>query len=87
VLESIGGIARGGFDEGVDSVGYFQSGGLRVECDREVPIELDGDLWGKDRSAEFVYIPGKLTVYAPKDSGIPKWEETLRSLSPWTPNE
>jgi YegS/Rv2252/BmrU family lipid kinase len=87
VLESIGGIARGGFDEKVDSVGYFQSSGLRVECDREVPIEVDGELWGTASSADFVSIPGKLPVFAPKGSGIPKWEEMLRSLSPWTPNE
>lgn len=87
VLESIGGIARGGFDENVDSVGYFQSNGLRVECDREVPVEVDGELWGKTNVAEFMNIPEKLRVCAPEGPGLPRWEEVLRSLSPWTANE
>lgn len=87
VLESIAGIARGGFDENVDSVGYFQSSGLRVECDREVPIEVDGELWGQSNVAEFSNIPKKLKVCAPGGAGIPKWEEVLRSLSPWTASE
>ncbi len=87
VADSLAGLVRGGFDENMDTVGYFQSRGLRVECDREIPVEVDGELWGKTRVANFKNIPEKLQVLAPKDAGIPKWEEMLRALSPWTPNK
>lgn len=87
VTDSLAGLARGGFDENMDTVGYYQSSGLRVECDRDIPVEVDGELWGKTRTAFFKNIPEKLKVFAPKDAGMPKWEEMLRALSPWTPNK
>lgn len=87
VADSLAGLVRGGFDDNMDTVGYFQSSGLRVDCDREVPVEVDGELWGKTRSATFENIPEKLEVLAPKDAGMPKWEEMLRALSPWAPNK
>lgn len=87
VADSLAGLVRGGFDENVDTVGYYQSSGLRVDCDREVPVEVDGELWGKTQSTTFVNIPEKLKVLAPKDAGMPKWEEMLRALSPWTANK
>lgn len=87
VADSLGGLVRGGFDENMDTVGYYQSGGLRVECDREIPVEVDGELWGKTQTATFKNITEKLKVLAPKDAGMPKWEEMLRALSPWTPNK
>ena len=58
-----------------------------MECDREVPVEVDGELWGKAQVASFENIPEKLKVLAPKDAAMPKWEEVLRALSPWTPNK
>ena len=87
VMDTVAGIARGGFDEKMGTVDYFQSSGLRVECEREVPVEVDGELWGKTQSASFVNVPKKLQVLAPKDVGMPKWEEMLRALSPWNSNK
>lgn len=87
VADSLAGLVRGGFDENVDTVGYYQSSGLRVDCDREVPVEVDGELWGKTQSTTFLNVPEKLKVLAPKDAGMPKWEEMLRALSPWTANK
>ena len=87
VADSLAGLARGGFDEKMETVGYHQSSGLRVECDRDIPVEVDGELWGKTRIVKFTNIPEKLKVLAPKDAGMPKWEEMLRALSPWTPNK
>ncbi|GHC51291.1 diacylglycerol/lipid kinase family protein [Roseibacillus persicicus] len=87
VTDTLAGLARGGFDENMDTVGYYQSSGLRVECDRDIPVEVDGELWGKTRVAVFENIPEKLKVLAPKDAAMPKWEEMLRALSPWTPNK
>ncbi len=87
VADSLGGLVRGGFDEKMDTVGYYQSSGLQVECDRDIPVEVDGELWGKTRVATFEKVPEKLQVLAPKDAGMPKWEEMLRALSPWTPSK
>ena len=87
VADSLAGLARGGFDEKMGTVAYHQSSGLRVECDREIPVEVDGELWGKTQVATFKNIPEKLRVLAPRDAGMPKWEEMLRALSPWTPNK
>ena len=87
VADSLAGLARGGFDEKMGTVAYHQSSGLRVECDREIPVEVDGELWGKTQVATFKNIPEKLKVLAPSDASMPKWEEMLRALSPWTPNK
>ncbi|MBK1832792.1 diacylglycerol/lipid kinase family protein [Roseibacillus ishigakijimensis] len=83
VADSLAGVARGGFAEHSDTVSYFQSSGLRVECEREIPVEVDGEFWGKTQVATFHNIPEKLRVLAPKDAAVPKWEEFLRGLSPW----
>lgn len=87
VADSLGGLVRGGFDENMDTVGYYQSSGLEVKCDRDIPVEVDGELWGKTRLATFENVTEKLKVLAPKDAGMPKWEEMLRALSPWAPNK
>ena len=85
VADSLAGLARGGFDEKMDTVAYHQSSGLRVECDREIPVEVDGELWGKTQVATFKNIPEKLRVLAPQEASMPKWEEMLRALSPLDP--
>ena len=59
VADSLAGLARGGFDEKMDTVAYHQSSGLRVECDREIPVEVDGELWGKTQVATFKEHPRK----------------------------
>ena len=87
VMDTVAGLARGGFDEKMGTVDYFQSSGLQVESEREVPVEVDGELWGKTEQVEFVNVPKKLQVLAPKDAGMPKWEEMLRALSPWNSNK
>lgn len=84
VLDSLGGLAKGGFDERMETVDYYQSSGLVVESEREVPVEVDGELWGRTKRAEFVNVPKKLEVLAPKEAAMPMWEEVLRALSPWT---
>ena len=44
VLDSVKGIATGAIDAGNSSVKYLQSKSFRVVCDREVPVEVDGEI-------------------------------------------
>ncbi|NNC89122.1 MAG: diacylglycerol kinase family lipid kinase [Akkermansiaceae bacterium] len=83
VVDSMAGLARGGFREDAGSVEYFQSSGLRVECDRDVPVEVDGELWGRAHELSFAHSERKLRVLAPKERGTNWWEQVLRNLTPW----
>jgi diacylglycerol kinase (ATP) len=83
VRDSLAGLARGGFREDSGSIEYYQSSGLTVECDREVPVEVDGDYWGAGRRLEFAHSARKLRVLAPSERGKNWWEEVLRTLTPW----
>ena len=83
VRDSLAGLARGGFVDDSGSVEYFQSSGLKVESDREVPVEVDGDFWGAERQMEFSHSARKLRVLAPAERGEAWWEEALRTLTPW----
>lgn len=84
VRDTLAGLARGGFKEDSGTVEYFQSSGLRVECDRDVPVEVDGEFWGRASELEFAHSERKLRVLAPKERGVAWWEEVLKTLAPWT---
>ena len=84
--DSLRGLVKGGIDEDShgDTVEYLQAAGLTVTCEEEVPVEVDGELWG--RSAEINFLPtGKtLRVFAPLEGPKVKLRYTLlRILSPW----
>ncbi|MFT6239541.1 MAG: diacylglycerol kinase (ATP) [Paracoccaceae bacterium] len=86
VKDSLRGLVKGGIDEDShgDTVEYLQAAGLTVTCEEEVPVEVDGELWG--RSAEINFLPtGKtLRVFAPLEGPKVKLRYTLlRILSPW----
>ena len=84
VRDTMAGIARGGFKADSGTVEYYQSSGLRVECERDVPVEVDGEFWARVREMEFKHSERKLRVLAPKDRGVNIWEEVLKTLAPWT---
>ena len=83
VMDSLSGLARGGFRDDAEAVEYFQSSGLTVECDREVPVEVDGEYWGSGAHMGFSHSVRKLRVLAPADRGKNWWEEALKALAPW----
>ncbi len=84
VMESLSGLARGGFqEEGPGTVEYFQSSGLRVDSDREVPVEVDGEFWGRSGSATIKASERKLRVLAPAEPGRNWWEQVLAGLAAW----
>ena len=84
VRDTLAGLARGGFKADSGTVEYYQSSGVRVECDRDVPIEVDGEFWGRADKIEFAHSERKLRVLAPKERGVAWWEEMLKTLAPWT---
>ena len=53
-MESLlGGFAKGGPDLGNSAVAYLQTGAFRVLCDREVPVEVDGEYAGRAAEIRF----------------------------------
>lgn len=66
VLDSVKGIATGAIDAGNSSVKYLQSKSFRVICDREVPVEVDGELIGRIDKVELLPAQRKLRVIAPE---------------------
>ena len=81
-LGSLGSVARGGFEADGKWVEYYQTSGLTVECDREVPVEVDGELWGRTERVEFKAMQEKLRVLAPEEAGKNWWEQILANLTP-----
>ena len=53
-----------------------------MESDREVPVEVDGELWGRAKRVEFKAMTEKLRVLAPVERGKNWWEQVLANLNP-----
>ena len=81
-LGSLGTVARGGFEADGKVVEYYQTSGLVVESDREVPVEVDGELWGRSKRVKFKSMSEKLRVLAPEERGKNWWEQVLSNLTP-----
>ncbi|MGJ8694738.1 MAG: diacylglycerol/lipid kinase family protein [Verrucomicrobiaceae bacterium] len=88
VWDSLRGIAKGGIDpiSPGASVEYIQAAGLKVSCDCEVPVELDGELWGRSREIEFRSSGKTLSVLAPETLRTNRWLELLKVLNPFYRN-
>lgn len=66
VRESVMGIAKGAIDLGNSSVKYLQAKSFKVECDREVPMEVDGEYAGRVTEVSLLPAHRKLRVVAPE---------------------
>lgn len=85
VLDSLRGIALG--EKGIDSstVVYLQTDRFEVIADREVPLEVDGELVGRARNVVFQdEKPEKLRVLAPKHPIGTRFAESLKLMMAWT---
>jgi len=85
VRDSLRGIALGKVDFDNSTVTYFQTEGLTVRADREVPLEVDGELAG--RAKEVVFRdeqPEKLRVLAPKEPIGTRFAEAMKAMMSWT---
>lgn len=80
VLDSVRGIATGAIDAGNSSVKYLQSKSFRVVCDREVPVEVDGELIGRIDEVALLPAQRKLRVVAPENPKDNFFTSVLRSI-------
>lgn len=67
IKDSVKGLATGAIDAGNSSVKYLQSESFEVQCDREVPIEVDGEYTGRVENISLVPAKRKLKVIAPEN--------------------
>ncbi len=82
VMDSLAGLVRGGLDL-ADSVTYLQAGRFSVNCDREVPVEVDGEWLGRSKEVCFRAAEQRLRVLAPEVAPAGWFEEMLKALTPW----
>jgi hypothetical protein len=67
----------------MDSVEYFQTESFTVEADREVPVEVDGELAGRFSNIHFVETANHLRVLAPKNQTGNRLAENLKAWLTW----
>ena len=80
VLDSVKGIATGAIDLGNSSVKYLQARSFRVECDREVPLEADGEYLGRGDIMNLEPAQRKLCVIAPENPKERIFDSVLKTL-------
>ena len=83
VLDSLKGLALGGVDLAA-STSYFQAANFTVRADREVPVQVDGELLGRASEVSFVESPHRLRVIAPEEPFTSRFVEAMKALlMPW----
>lgn len=82
VLDSLRGLATGGIDL-MGSTTYFQTEEFTVRADREVPVEVDGELAGRFSEIHFVETANRLRVLAPEDPLVGGFADAVKSLLQW----
>ncbi len=89
VLDSLRGLTFGGGIDMMASTAYFQAEEFMVKSDREVPLEVDGELAGRHAEIEFKETENRLRVFAPESTQGGNFAETLKSFFQWPkrPNE
>lgn len=84
LIDSLHGIALGGIDL-ADSTSYFQSEGITVSCEREVPVQIDGELLGRFKNIEFRDSSTRLRVLAPETPCPTPFMDSMKALLQWSP--
>lgn len=82
VLDSLRGLAYGGIDMQA-STSYFQAEKFIVRADREVPVQVDGELIGRFSEVHFVETPNRLRVLAPEEPLVGGFAGTVKALLQW----
>jgi diacylglycerol kinase (ATP) len=67
IRDSVKGLATGAIDAGNSSVKYLQSKSYEIHCDREVPMEVDGEYVGRVENISLAPARRKLRVVAPEN--------------------
>jgi diacylglycerol kinase family enzyme len=68
VLDSVWGLANGGFDS-VANATYLRAATFVVTADTPVPVEVDGELLGRFATTRFAPAASRLRVVAPRETG------------------
>ena len=85
VLDSLRGLATGNLEAAGSTVSYLQAHSLRVTADREVPVQVDGELAGRWQEVKFGNEdPGRLRVIAPEEPIGSRFVETMKAMVSWT---
>ena len=84
VLDSLRGLASGGIDL-VSSASYLQTEHCVVRADREVPVEVDGELLGRYGEVRFAAAARRLRVVAPEEPAASRFGEAVKTLLGWKP--
>ena len=85
VMDSLRGIALGNLEAAGSTVSYMQAHSLRVTADREVPVQVDGELAGRWREVTFGNDdPGRLRVIAPEEPIGSRFAEAVKAMISWT---
>ncbi len=82
VLDSLRGIAFGGIDV-MKSIAYLQTEAFTVTSDRELPVEIDGELLGRFTGVRFKETPGRLRVLAPDGPLAGNLAEAFKAFFSW----
>jgi YegS/Rv2252/BmrU family lipid kinase len=83
VFDSLASLARGGVDLS-DSVIHLQSERFSVRCEVEFPIQVDGELLGRDKEVHFQPMERRLRVLAPENPIVSRFGEAMKALWGWT---
>ncbi|HVJ45259.1 MAG TPA: diacylglycerol kinase family protein [Luteolibacter sp.] len=83
VMDSLKGLALGGVDLAA-STSYFQADEFIVRANREVPVEVDGELLGRYDEVKFAAGSRKLRVIAPETPEGSRFAEAVKALVQWT---
>jgi diacylglycerol kinase (ATP) len=85
VLDSLRGLAMGGVEQAGSTVSYMQAHSLLVTADREVPVQVDGELVGRCKEVAFGNKdPGRLKVLAPEEPIGSRFVEAVKAMVSWT---
>ena len=85
VKDSLKGLVKGGIDlhSHWDSVEYIQAAGLKVTSKEDVPVEIDGELWGRSTMVDFSQTGKTLKVFKQVEPKVKLRYALLKILSPW----
>ena len=89
ILDFLQGLASSpnqGVFTGTDRVEYFQTSGMSIQADKEIPYEIDGEYSGRDTN--FIFTPNcdkHIKVITPNSPVTNEWQETLSALAPFMP--
>ena len=81
VLDSVKGIATGAIDAGNSSVKYLQARSFKVECDRDIPFEVDGEFLGRESTVSLEPAKRRLKVIAPENPKDGVFASVLKTLT------